>query len=66
MNVDRVGELRRPVEHMNVEHVNIEHVNFDSVGELSRLVVHVVGARKAEVELAKSWLLFPNRLPNLR
>lgn len=36
------------------------------VEDLEELVIHVVGARKAEVQLAKSWLLIPARLHNLR
>ncbi|XP_023323946.1 putative protein MSS51 homolog, mitochondrial [Eurytemora carolleeae] len=36
------------------------------VQDQEELIIHLVGARKAEVEMAKSWLLLPARLPNLR
>jgi hypothetical protein len=36
------------------------------VSEVEELVLHLVGARKAELELAGSWTLLPARLPRLR
>jgi hypothetical protein len=36
------------------------------VSEVEELLLHLVGARKAELELAGSWTLLAARLPKLR